>query len=49
MSVDVFNSSFTTLYYVQKGPHSKHVEELTITRISVLKEISNPSDFVKLT
>jgi hypothetical protein len=33
---------------MQKGAHSKRVEEFAIIRISALKEISNPSDFEKL-
>jgi hypothetical protein len=48
MFSDVFNWSFTTLHYMQKGARSKHVEEFAVTGISVLKEISNPSDFEKL-
>lgn len=42
---DVFNRSFTTLHYMQKGAHFKHVEEFAIFGISVLEEILNPSDF----
>jgi hypothetical protein len=48
MFADVFNCSFTTLHYMQKGARSNHVEEFAITGISVLKEISIPSDFEKL-
>lgn len=48
MFADVFSRSFTTLHYMQKGAHSKHVEEFAIIGISVLKEISNPADFEKL-
>jgi hypothetical protein len=44
----VYISSFTMLHHMQKGAHSKHAEEFSIIGISVLKEISNPSDFEKL-
>jgi hypothetical protein len=44
----VFTCSFTTLHYMQKGAHSKQVDEFVVIRIGVLKEISNPSDFEKL-
>jgi len=45
---DVFNNSFTTLHYMQRGALSKHVEEFAIIGISVLEEIYSPSDFEKL-
>jgi len=48
MFADVFNSNFTTLRYTQKGALYKHAEEFAIIGISVLEELSNPSDFEKL-
>jgi len=33
---------------MQKGDHSKHVEEFAVTGINMLKEISNPADFEEL-
>ena len=45
---DIFKHNLTAFHYMQKGAHSKHVEEIAIIGISVLKEISNPSDFEKL-
>jgi len=48
MFADLFNRSFTMLHYMQKGAHSKHVEEFVFIGIIMLKEISNLSDFEKL-
>jgi len=48
MFADIYIRSFTTLHHMQKGIYSKHVVKFSIIWISVLKEISNPSDFEKL-
>jgi hypothetical protein len=48
MFADVYIRSFTTLHLMQKRVYCKHVEEFSIIWISVLKEISNRSDFEKL-